>query len=158
MTREAWLAVGLIALGAAMYATPWTLPAAGRRFAHLFQQAEYSYGLPRHLLARLAQQESGFDPRAESRKGAQGIMQIVPQWHPGVDPFDVPRAIDYAARYLRQQFDRFGSWAKALAAYNAGPTALQKRIHTHGVNWLAHMPAETQSYVASITNDVRVGA
>lgn len=44
----------------------WSIPAAGRRFAAMFQKAEYSYGLPQHLLARQAQQESDFDPQARS--------------------------------------------------------------------------------------------
>ena len=134
----------------------WTIPAAGRRFAELFQRAEYTHSVPTHLLARIAQQESAYDPQAVSRAGAQGLMQIVPRWHPDVDPYNVPQAIDYAGKYLRELFDRFGSWDKALAAYNAGPTRLATTIDKHGVNWLAAMPTETQAYVAEITNDVRV--
>ena len=139
-----------------LYTSTWTIPAIGRRFAELFQRAEYTHGLPRHLLAKLAEQESNYDPEARSAAVAQGIMQIVPRWHPGVDPFNVAEAIDYAGGLLRRHFDRFGSWAKALAAYNAGPTRLKNEIETNGVTWLANMPAETQSYVARITNDVRV--
>lgn len=134
----------------------WTIPAAGRRFAELFQRAEYTYGLPSQLLARMAKQESNYNPRAQSSAGAQGIMQITPRWHPGVDPFNVPDAIDYAGKLLRKHFTRFGSWTKALAAYNAGPTRLAKEISENGYNWLANMPAETQAYVARITSDVRV--
>ncbi len=134
----------------------WSIPALGRRFADLFQRAEYIHGLPMHLLARTAQQESNYEPNAQSDAGAQGIMQIVPRWHPDVNPFDVTAAIDYAGALLRKHFERFGSWAKALAAYNAGPTRLAREVDAHGVNWLAHMPAETQDYVARITNDVRV--
>lgn len=134
----------------------WCIPAAGRRFSAYFQQAEYNYGLPQHLLARQAQQESDYDPQARSGAGAIGLMQIVPRWHPGVDPLNVPEAIDYAGRLMRQHFDRFGSWQKALAAYNAGPTRLQDEINENGINWLAHMPGETQNYVARITNDIRV--
>ena len=136
--------------------TAWSIPAAGRRFAAMFQKAEYSYGLPQHLLARQAQQESDYDPQARSSAGAIGLMQIVPKWHPGVDPLNVPEAVDYAGRLMRQLFNQFGSWQKALAAYNAGPTRLQDEINLHGINWLAHMPAETQNYVARITNDIRV--
>lgn len=134
----------------------WSIPAAGRRFAAYFQKAEYSYGLPQHLLARQAQQESDYDPQARSSAGAIGLMQIVPKWHPGIDPLNVPEAIDYAGRLMRKHFVRFGSWSKALAAYNAGPTRLQGEINEHGTNWLAHMPAETQKYVARITNDIKV--
>ena len=136
--------------------TAWSIPAAGRRFAAMFQRAEYTYGLPPLLLARQAQQESDYDPQAVSSAGAKGLMQIVPRWHPDVDPFNVPAAIDYAGRLLRKHFEKFGTWSKALAAYNAGPTRLQNEINEHGVNWLAHMPGETQNYVARITNDIKV--
>ena len=134
----------------------WSIPARGRRFAELFQRAEYTHGLPQHLLARTAQQESNFKVNARSAAGAQGIMQLVPRWHPSVDPFDVAAAIDYAGALLRKHFNRFGSWTKALAAYNAGPTRLAREVSAHRVNWLAHMPGETQDYIARITNDVRV--
>lgn len=138
------------------FVIPWTLPAIGRRFAALFQSAEYTHNLPRLLLARMAQQESNYDPRAYSSAGAQGIMQIVPRWHPGVDPYDPAAAIDYAGMLIRRHFDKFGTWRKSLAAYNAGPTRTAKTIAEHGSNWLANMPAETQKYVARIADDVRV--
>jgi len=134
----------------------WRLPEKGQKFAHLFQAAEYNYGIPRFLLAKQAQQESDYEPTAQSGAGAQGIMQIVPRWHPGVNPWDPNEAIPYAAQFMRSLYDRFGSWQKALAAYNAGPTALQRRIDAHGEDWLAHMPAETRDYVKRITADVSV--
>ena len=104
----------------------------------------------------MAEQESRFDPDARSSAGALGIMQIVPRWHPDVNPLDPVAAIDYAGALMRKHFERFGSWVKALAAYNAGPTRLANEVRDHGVNWLANMPAETQDYVARITSDVRV--
>lgn len=134
----------------------WTIPAVGRRFADLFQRAEYTHGVPQHLLARMAQQESNYDPDARSNVGALGIMQIVPKWHPGVNPLNPAEAIDYAGALMRRHFLRFGSWAQALAAYNAGPTRTATEIKESGVNWLAGMPAETQDYIARITADVRV--
>lgn len=139
------------------YFSAWSIPAAGRRFAELFQRAEYTHAVPRHLIARMAQQESNYDPNARSDAGALGIMQIVPRWHPDVNPLDPVAAIDYAGALLRRHFDRFGSWVKALGAYNAGPTRLARAVSTSGVNWLASMPAETQEYIARITADVRVG-
>lgn len=138
------------------YFSGWSIPTLGRRFADLFQRAEYTHGVPQHLLARMAQQESNYDPDAVSSAGALGIMQIIPRWHPGVDALNPAVAIDYAGSLLRRHFERFGSWSKALAAYNAGPTRLAKEISTAGVNWLAQMPAETQNYIARITADVRV--
>ncbi len=139
-----------------LYTATWSIPAIGRRFAELFQRAEYTHGVPQHLLARMAQQESNFDPEAISSADAQGIMQIVPRWHPTVDPLDPAAAIDYAGALMRRHYERFGAWSKALAAYNAGPTRLAREISANGVNWLANMPAETQAYVAGITADVRV--
>jgi soluble lytic murein transglycosylase-like protein len=65
----------------------------------------------------------------------------------GVDPLNVPDAINGAARYLRQQFDRFGDWSRALAAYNWGSGNVARR-------GLAAAPAETRTYVASILRDV----
>lgn len=152
------LVIGLLLLGVfAMYQfSGWSIPAAGRRFAELFHKSEYTHGLPTHLLARLAQQESNYDPEVVSAAGAQGIMQLTPRWHPTVDPFNVSAAIDYAGALLRKHFDRFGTWQKALAAYNAGPTRLQREIRANGYNWLANMPQETQAYIARITSDVRV--
>lgn len=156
--KRAHLVIAVLLLGAfAMLAfTTWTIPAIGRRFALLFQQAEYTHGVPPLLLARMAQQESNYDPDARSSAGALGIMQIVPRWHPDVNPLDPSSAINYAGELLRRHFERFGSWAKALAAYNAGPTRTATEIKDGGVNWLAGMPAETQNYIARITADVRV--
>ena len=147
------LIVGVTAMGGFI---AWKIPSRGQKYAPLFQATEYSYGIPRFLLAKQAQQESNFDPTAVSSAGAQGIMQIIPRWHPGVNPFDPNEAIPYAGKFLRELYDRFGSWRKALAAYNAGPSALQRRITDYGDDWLKHMPRETQDYVARITKDVNV--
>lgn len=134
----------------------WAIPSAGRRFLALFQENEYRFGLPPKLLARVAWRESRFKVDAKSSAGAIGIMQIVPKWHPDVDPTDPDEAIPYAAKYLRSLYDKFGTWSKALAAYNWGQGNLQKAIAAHGVNWLAATPKETQAYVAAITNDIKV--
>lgn len=65
-------------------------------------------------------QESGWNPDAASPAGAVGIAQIVPRWHPGVDPTDPKASLDYAAGLMADYVRRFGSYRKALAAYNAG--------------------------------------
>lgn len=132
----------------------WVIPQKGRKYAEHFQRAEYVYTLPHHLLARMALQESAYNPNARSPAGAIGLMQIVPEWHPGVDPTDPVASIDYAGQFMRKLYNRFRDWRKALAAYNAGPTRLQSEIKAHGANWLANMPAETQNYVARISADV----
>ena len=72
---------------------------------------------------RLIQQESGYDPQAyNATSGASGIAQIVPRWHPGVDPFDPMKALPYAAQYLADNIKRYGGdFLRGTAAYNAGP-------------------------------------
>ena len=84
-------------------------------------------GVPEHLFLRLVLQESGWNPRAVSSKGAIGLAQLMPATARklGVDAHDPVENLDGGARYLRQMFDRFGSWRLALAAYNAGPEAVQ---------------------------------
>lgn len=116
--------------------------------------AEDRYGIPRDLLVRLAWQESRFSVTAYNQaSGASGIMQIVPRWHPTVDPYNATAAIDYGARYLVDQWHRFGSWELALKAYNWGPGNVSK--------WLASgraepaEPAETENYSREILADVR---
>lgn len=137
----------------------WVIPAKGILFAPFFHEAEYLYALPTRLLARVAAQESNFDPGAyNAQSGAQGMMQIVPKWHPGVNVTDLDPRDDilYAAKYLRENHNRFGSWSKALAAYNWGPGNLQKAITAHGDSWLQFAPQETQSYVTNVTRDVGI--
>jgi soluble lytic murein transglycosylase-like protein len=103
-------------------------------------------GLPPILLAALLRSESGFDPRAVSPAGAQGIAQFMPATARGMglgDPFDPAEAIPAAARLLAGHLRAFGSAPLALAAYNAGPGAVRR---------YGGVPPfrETQAYVARI--------
>lgn len=104
-----------------------------------------SHGVPEDLFLRLVQQESGWNPRAKSHKGAIGLAQLMPATarRLGVDPHDPQQNLEGGARYLRQQYETFGSWRLALAAYNAGPKAVEK----HG-----GVPPyrETKNYVRKI--------
>ena len=72
--------------------------------------------------------ESGFNPGAVSGAGATGLMQFMPSTAAGmgIDPSDPTQAIDGAGRYLSAQLARFGSLDLALAAYNAGPRAVER--------------------------------
>ena len=98
-----------------------------------------------------------------SPKGATGIAQVMPGTAPeaaqlaGV-PFDPQRYKTDPAynemlgrAYMGAQMQKFGDPVKALAAYNAGPQRVADAMERHGENWLRHMPAETQDYVARIT-------
>jgi len=81
------------------------------------------------LVYALIEQESRFNPRAVSPKGAQGLMQIMPdtQHLLGLsEPFDPERNIAAGTRYLRDMLDKFQTEVMALAAYNAGPGAVAK--------------------------------
>ena len=127
------------------------------RFRALFAMAGSQYRLPPGLLEAVAYRESRFrddiiDGRVRSAAGAVGIMQIVPKWHPELGEagaLDPLRAVPYAARYLRQLFERFGAWNQALAAYNWGPGNQLKDLEDRvvGDDW----PQETRIYVAEIT-------
>lgn len=101
--------------------------------------------IPQVLFVRLIQQESAWNPLAISHKGAIGLAQLMPGTakYLRVDPYDPKQNLEGGARYLREQYDTFGSWQLALAAYNAGPGA----VRDHG-----GVPPyrETQNYVRRI--------
>lgn len=107
--------------------------------------AARKHGVPEDLFLRLVQQESGWNPVAESHAGALGLAQLMPDTavRLGVDPLDPLENLEGGARYLRQQYDRFRSWRLALAAYNAGPDAVVKY---EGIPPFA----ETEGYVKAI--------
>lgn len=120
-------------------------------YGDLFNEAEKRHGLPPFLLVEVARQESGFNPKAyNAASGASGIMQIVPKWHPGVDPYEPTQAIPYAAGYLRNLKNRTGTWKRALAAYNWGIGNLT----TLGFD---KMPRETREYIAAISAKLPYG-
>ena len=89
-----------------------------------------------------------------SSAGAMGIAQIVPKWHPDVDPLNPTQSIYYAAQYLKNLQKQFGEWRKALAAYNWGPGNLSKAIIKYGDDWLDYAPTETRNYVTQIWGDI----
>jgi soluble lytic murein transglycosylase-like protein len=113
----------------------------------LIEQAAARNGLDPAVLHGLIQQESGFDPSATSSAGASGLTQLMPGTASSMgvaNPLNPAESIEGGARYLGQLMTRFaGNAEDALAAYNAGPGAVQQ---------YGGIPpyAETQSYVAKV--------
>ncbi|MCC6864437.1 MAG: lytic transglycosylase domain-containing protein [Rhodobacteraceae bacterium] len=89
--------------------------------------AARAHDIPEDLFLRMVQQESGWNPSAISSKGATGLAQLMPDTADllGVDINDPEQNLRGGARYLRMMYDKFGSWRLALAAYNAGPKAVE---------------------------------
>ena len=98
------------------------------RFAHAFRAASVETGVPLSLLSAVAWEESRMNPYAVSEAGAEGLLQVLPATAATVAVAENgPRANVLAgARYLLQMLDRFGDLELALAAYNAGPTAVDR--------------------------------
>ena len=95
----------------------------------LANAAAAKYGLPPSLVRSVMKAESGFQPRAVSPKGAVGLMQLMPGTAQtlGVNPFDPAQNVDAGTRYLRALLEKYnGALRHALAAYNAGPAAVEK--------------------------------
>jgi hypothetical protein len=118
----------------------------GVPYANLFEQAGARHGVSPKLLAAVAKVESGYNPKAVSKAGAQGLMQLMPSTARGLgvaDAFDPAQAVNGAAKLLAQHLREFKSVPLALAAYNAGGGAVHKY---DGIPPFA----ETQAYVPKV--------
>lgn len=101
----------------------------GRRYGDLVREYAQTLGLSHPLLLALIKTESNFNPRAVSPKGARGLMQLMPatwQRYGVTDPFDAAQNIRAGSNYLFEMLGRFQDVTLALAAYNAGPEAVEK--------------------------------
>ena len=120
---------------------------ATNKYDHFISDAAKQTGVDSRLLKAMIKAESDFDPRAVSRKGAMGLMQIMPENFKMLNlenPFDPRQNIRAGATYFQKLYERFnGKLALSLAAYNAGPTAVDryKRIPPY---------QETEEYVRRV--------
>lgn len=123
------------------------------KYDSLITQASETHGVSFPLVKAVIKVESNFNPRAVSHKGAQGLMQIMPETAKLLnisDPFDPWENIMGGTRYLRSLLDKFsGDLQLALAGYNAGPA----RVEQH--NGIPPIQ-ETQEYVRNVIKYYRI--
>lgn len=138
-------------VGATLTAQAYAVPVA---------EAAQQFAIPAHWIRAVMDQESGGNPRALSRAGAMGLMQIMPAtWDMlaarhrlGPDPYDPRDNIMAGAAYLREMHDRYGM-AGMLAAYNAGPGRYEAFLR-----FGRPLPAETRAYLARLLPRIGIGA
>lgn len=130
---------------------PVTLPTS--QYVDIARQAAIAAGISPDYFVRQINAESGFNPNAISPAGAVGIAQFIPSTAAGlgINPYDPVQALYGAARYMAQFASMYnGSYAKALAAYNAGPGTVNYAVNIGGVYWMNYIPAETRNYIRTI--------
>ncbi|WP_435053445.1 lytic transglycosylase domain-containing protein [Mesorhizobium caraganae] len=137
--------------GAFAQSTPAPRKSADDPYAAPIAEASHRFRVPQRWILAVMHLESARDPRAVSRKGALGLMQIMPgTWAElrlrhqlGRDPYDPRDNILAGTAYLRELYDRYGS-PGFLAAYNAGPGRYEASLKGRP------LPAETRAYVATL--------
>jgi hypothetical protein len=126
-------------------------PAAPSDYDFLIERASRAEGVPPAMVKAVIQAESAFDPTAVSPKGAMGLMQLMPQTARALGvsrPFEATQNVFAGTRYLRELYDRYGNWVHTLAAYNAGPSVVDR---SGGVPPIA----ETRQYVKRVLSYYR---
>lgn len=124
-------------------------------FAQITTTAQ-TYGVDPRLPWEVAHEESGANPDApDGAAGEIGMFQLKPSTAAmlGVDPRDPVQNIVGGVKYITMNLATFGGdAAKAIAAYNAGPSTVQSAIAKAGANWFSLLPASTQKYVTDVLN------
>lgn len=112
--------------------TSFVFPALGRqsKYSSLIRELSSKYGVPEDLVHSIILAESNYDPNAVSHKGAIGLMQLMPETakeYGVIDPLVPEDNIDAGIKYIKKLIDLYNGDVKLiLAAYNAGPSAVEK--------------------------------
>ena len=119
------------------------------RYDHIIKEAAYISGISFALIKAMIRVESNFDSEAVSQKGAMGLMQIMPKNFDALeidDPFDPRENIIGGSVYFQRMMDRYeGKLPLALAAYNAGPSTVDRYRGIPPIK-------ETEEYVKKVMN------
>jgi soluble lytic murein transglycosylase len=121
-------------------------PPREKRYDPIILEVSREHGVEPALVKAVIAAESNFDPTAVSKKGAQGLMQLMPRTAESLgvrDPFEPDENVGGGTRYLKRMLDRYGDVSRALAAYNAGPEAVDRH---RGIPPYR----ETRAYVARV--------
>jgi len=120
-----------------------TSPPKTKPYDRLVRNAAKRYRMDPLLIHAIIEQESAYDRFAISTKGARGLMQLMPETQRDLgveDPFNPAENIRGGTRFFRQMLNRFGSYSKALMAYNCGPGNFEK----------GSIPKESREYASRV--------
>ena len=135
------------ALQEVMSAQANTTTASKSQILNVVNQIAEKHGVDEKLVQALIKQESGFNPNAKSKAGAMGLMQLMPSTAKNLgvqDPYNVVQNVEGGVKYLKSMLNKYnGNVILALAAYNAGPGAVDKYDGVPPYK-------ETQNYVRNI--------